>query len=390
MSSQPPHIAVVGAGAFGGWTALALLASGARVTLLDAWGPGNARASSGGESRVIRGMYGADRVYTEWVARSLAMWEERSARWGERLYHPTGALWMFAGDDGYARASLPLLAEAGLPAAEISLAEARRRFPQVRFDGVATVFVEERAGYLTARRACQAIARAVAAAGGEVRQAGARPERGSISGGVLSTLALDGGTRLAADAYVFACGPWLGELFPEVVGARIRPTRQEVFFFGTPAADARFDEASCPVWVDFGERIFYGIPGNEQRGFKVADDTRGEDFDPTSGERAITAGRLAEARELLARRFPALAGAPLVDSRVCQYENTSDGHLLLDRHPEAENVWLAGGGSGHGFKLAPAVGEHVAKLVRGEARPYPQFRLDRSISGAARTQFESR
>jgi glycine/D-amino acid oxidase-like deaminating enzyme len=300
---------------------------------------------------------------------------------------------MFAGDDGYARASLPLLADAGLPAEEIDLAAARRRFPQVDFDGVATVFVEERAGYLTARRACQLAAREVAGGGGEVRTASAEP--GPMSGSAMSALPLSDGTLLAADAYVFACGPWLGRLFPELVGSRIRPTRQEVFFFGTPAADPRFDEARCPVWVDFGERIFYGIPGNESRGFKVADDTRGEEIDPTSGERVVGAERLAEARALLARRFPALAGAPLVDARVCQYENTPDGDLLLDRHPEAENVWLAGGGSGHGFKLAPVVGEHVASLVLGDARPLPQFRLARFAAGvvpekATKTQFESR
>jgi len=390
LRSSPAHVAVVGAGAFGGWTALALARRGVRVTLLDGWGPGNARASSGGETRVIRGMYGPDRVYTEWTARAFGIWEESGARWGEPLYHPTGALWMFAGDDGYARSSLPLLDEVGLPAAEISLAEARRRFPQIDFAGVRTVFVEERAGYLAARRACRLVARAVAAEGGEIRQIQAEP--GPLAGGAMADLALADGTRLAADAYVFACGPWLGRLFPEIVGPRIRPTRQEVFFFGTPAADPRFDEARCPVWIDFGERILYGIPGNEHRGFKVADDTRGPELDPTDGDRLATPAGLGEARRFLARRFPALANAPLVESRVCQYENTPDGHLLLDRHPQAENVWLAGGGSGHGFKLAPVVGEHVAELVLGEARPLPQLGLARlEGSGVAgRTQFESR
>jgi sarcosine oxidase len=390
MPSRPLHVAVVGAGAFGGWTALALLRRGAQVTLLDAWGPGNARSSSGGESRVIRGIYGPDRLYTAWVARAFAIWKESGARWGERLYHPTGALWMFAGDDAYARASLPLLHDAGLPAEEVSLAAARRRFPQVDFAGVATAFVEARAGYLTARRACQAVARAVAAEGGEVRAVRAEP--GPIAGGAMSSLVLADGSRLAADAYVFACGAWLGGLFPQIVGSGVRPTRQEIFFFGPPASDRRFAEDRCPIWMDFGERIFYGIPGNEHRGFKVADDTRGPELDPTRAERTATPERLADARELLARRFPGMAGAPLVESRVCQYENTPDGHLLLDRHPAAENVWLAGGGSGHGFKLAPVVGEQVAGLVLGEGRPLPQFRLDRLAAGARaeRTQFEPR
>jgi glycine/D-amino acid oxidase-like deaminating enzyme len=375
VSPSRLRVAVVGAGAFGGWTALALLRRGAAVTLLDAWGPGNARASSGGETRVIRGMYGPDRIYTDWVVRSFALWRENEARWGTRLYHPTGALWMFSTDDSYARASLPLLAEAGLPAEELGLAEARRRFPQVDFAGVRTVFFEREAGYLAARRACHAVADAVAAEGGEVREAAVRP--GPLRGGAMGPLELAGGGALAADVYVFACGPWLGALFPEVVGERVRPTRQEVFFFGTPAGDGRFGEESCPLWIDFDERIFYGIPGNEARGFKVADDTRGEPIDPTTAERTPTPEPLARARALLARRFPGLANAPLVEARVCQYENSPDGNFLVDRHPHAGNVWLLGGGSGHGFKLGPALGEHAADLVLGRVEPLAAFSLER-------------
>jgi glycine/D-amino acid oxidase-like deaminating enzyme len=187
------------------------------------------------------------------------------------------------------------------------------------------------------------------------------------------------GSPLEADIYVFACGPWLPSLFP----IPVRPTRQEVFFFGTPAG-----WRDLPVWIESGERFFYGIPGNDHRGFKIADDTRGEPFDPTSGERTPTPETLERVRRHLALRFPALAGAPLLESRVCQYENSPDGHLLIGRHPELRNVWIVGGGSGHGFKLGPAVGEHVAALVLGEAEPLPLFRLDRPVS-SLKTQFIS-
>ena len=386
--TRRPRVVVVGAGAFGGWTALALRRRGAEVTLLDAWGPGNSRSSSGGETRVIRGMYGADALYTDWVVRSFALWRELEERCGEGLYRRTGALWMFEGDDGYARAALPVLRAAGLPASELDLAAARKRFPQVDFGGVRSVFVEEEAGYLTARRACQAVARALAAEGGELRQAAVGPQR--LAGGSLERLALLDGSSLRADAYVFACGPWLGELLPDVVGQRIAPTRQEVFYFGTPPGDSRFAEGEMPVWITFGERVVYGVPGNEHRGFKVADDTRGEPVHPTSLERATTSAALAAARALLARRFPALASAPLLGAEVCQYENSPDGHFLLDRHPAADNVWLAGGGSGHGFKLGPAVGEHVAALVSGEREPLAQFALARmaEVPAAPKTQMQ--
>jgi len=380
------HVAVIGAGAFGGWTALHLLRRGARVTLLDAWGPGNSRSSSGGETRIIRGAYGPDRIYVDWTARAFRMWREAERRWGRRLLHRTGALWLLGEDDSYVRESLPFLAEAGLPAAEISLEEARSRFPQIDFSGVRSVFFEEEAGYLLARRACHAVAEAVANEGGEVRIGAA--VLGSLGEGGLH---LVDGSVLQADLYLFACGPWLGELFPEVIGdPLLRPTRQEIFFFGLPPGDPWFHEERCPVWLDLtGERIFYGIPGNENRGFKVADDTRGPAFDPTSGERLVTPEALARAREVLARRFPRLAGEPVTETRVCQYENSPDGHLLFGRHPHAGNLWLLGGGSGHGFKLGPALGEYAAGVLLGDRDPDPRFALDRPghEDGEPRTQF---
>jgi glycine/D-amino acid oxidase-like deaminating enzyme len=373
--ARTPHFAVVGAGAFGGWTALALLRGGARVTLLDAWGPGNSRSSSGGETRIIRGIYGPDRTYIDWLMRSCALWRENAERWGETLYHRTGVLWMFCGADVYARASLPWLAEAGLPVDELSPAEARRRYPQIDFSGVGSVFLEHEAGYLLARRACRAVAAAFVASGGEMRERAARP--GAIDGDAMAGLELSDGSTLRADGYAFACGPWLGELFPEVIGERIRSTRQEVYFFGTPAGDPRFQEGGLPVWIESGSNFFYGIPGNEHRGFKVADDGRGVPFDPTAGDRAVTPALLERARRHLALRFPAMVGAPLVEARVCQYENSVDGHFLIDHHPRAGNVWLVGGGSGHGFKLGPAVGEHAAALMTGQAAGRPEFALGR-------------
>lgn len=369
------HVAVVGAGAFGGWTALDLRRSGARVTLLDAWGPGNSRASSGGETRIIRGIYGGKARYVELTARAFVRWWEHEERWARRLYRRTGALWMFQGDDGYARSTLLLLRAAGLEVAELTPADAARRYPQIDFSGVRSVFFEIEAGYLLARQACDAVLSGFLAEGGEYRTAAVRP--GAIAGGGLRELVLADGTTLKADRFVFACGPWLGELFPDVIGDRITPTRQEVLFFGPPSGDARFDEDACPVWVDYGERFLYGIPGNDRRGFKVADDTRGPRIDPTTEERLVTAEAIARARAFLERRFPALARAPVVETRVCQYEQTPDADFILDRHPAADNVWLAGGGSGHGFKMGPAIGELVASLVLGRAEPEAQFSLAR-------------
>ena len=368
--SRKPHIAVVGAGAFGGWTALHLLRNGAGVTLIDVWGPGNSRASSGGETRIIRATYGPKQQYVRMAVRALELWKENEKRWNQRLFHRTGVLWMTGPEDESEKASLPLLRDAGVLFEQLTPAEAQKRFPQINFDGVKWAIFEKDSGFLTARRNCQIVLDHFLAEGGEYREASVTP--GVIQGREMRELALSGGSRLSADQYVFACGPWLGKLFPAVMGKVIRPTRQEVFFFGVPAGDVRYSEAQMPTWIDHGPHIFYGIPGNEGRGFKAGDDTRGPLCDPTSQERTPSPEALAHVRKYVEFRFPGMKGAPVLETRVCQYENTPDENFIMDRHPEAANVWLLGGGSGHGYKHGPAVGERMADLVLGK-KPVDPF-----------------
>jgi sarcosine oxidase len=370
------QVVVVGAGAFGGWTALFLLRRGAQVTLLDAWGPGNSRSSSGGETRIMRGTYGPDQPYTKMAARALRLWKEHEIRWTRQFFHRTGVLWIATSEnDRYERSSLPMLREAGIAYEELSGREVGQRWPQMNVEDVRWAIYESESGFLTARTACQAVVEGFQAEGGEYKQIAVSPR--DLEAGIRDGLLLSDGSRLAADQFVFACGPWLSQLFPETIGARIRPTKQDVFFFGAPAGDARFAEPKLPVWVDNRDRFIYGIPAADGRGFKVADDTRGPEFDPTSGERVASEAGLKMIRDYIAFRFPAMKGAPLIETRVCQYENSPDNHLIIDRHPKAKNIWLVGGGSGHGFKHGPAVGEIVARLLMEDEDPDPLFQLAR-------------
>jgi len=192
------------------------------------------------------------------------------------------------------------------------------------------------------------------------------------------------GESISAEHFVFACGPWLGKLFPELLGRRIFPTRQEVFFFGTPPGDVRFASPALPTWL-FQEDEVYGMPDIESRGLKFARDTHGERADPDTQSRLASSEGAEWARNYVARRFPPLKGAPIVESRVCQYENTSSGDFLIDRHPEFSNVWLAGGGSGHGFKHGPAVGEHLAGAMLGDHGVEARFSLASKATEQKRT-----
>jgi glycine/D-amino acid oxidase-like deaminating enzyme len=309
------------------------------------------------------------------VARSLPLWRENERRWNTQLLHPNGALWMAGANDAWEKAAVQELRSAGLAFDVVEAPELQRRYPQMNSAGIRWAIHERDAGFLLARRACQTVVRGFVSEGGQYRELMA--QSGPVRSRRMQAVRLSGAEDLTVDRYVFACGPWLGKLFPEEVGDLITPTRQEVLYFGTPAGDARFHQDRFPTWVDNTSDRFYGIPGNEWRGFKIAEDVPGPVFDPTSGDRTPSRAAIDKARRYLAQRFPALKDAPLVESRVCQYEMSADGNLILDRLPQCDNAWVAGGGSGHGFKFGPAVGELMAALVLGKSEVDRQFSLSR-------------
>jgi len=376
QSIMSKNITVIGAGAFGSWTALYLQQLGAQVTLIDAWGPGHSRASSGGETRVIRSVYGTDQIYVELVAESYRQWANFQKGLDKKYYIKTGNLWIFSvPNDSYARESIPHIRDQGLSIEEWEIGETQKKYPQINLSDAQSIFYEREAGLLYAREACQAVTKAVVNKGGTYMQkAVTRLNREQDE---LTSLQLSDGTIHQADQYVFACGPWLGKLFPETLSEHLNISRQEIYYFGTPLGSRIFQAPEMPVWIDYGEKIFYGIPGDGSRGFKVADDTRGETIDPTFGDRGATIDKVKTAKDYLSHRFPQLKKAPLIESRVCQYTNSPDGHFVVDRHPKMNNLWLAGAGCGHAFKVSPAMGAYLAECVLGKRSLIPVFQLDR-------------
>jgi monomeric sarcosine oxidase len=367
-------VIVIGAGVLGAWTAWHLLKLGRKVLLLDAWGPAHARASSGGESRMTRTVYGRDEIYTRFAWESLDEWRWLSGRSGLPIFHPAGVVFFFGRPEAYATQAIEVHQRLGIPLEVLDRAALAKRFPQIAWDGVEFGLHEPDRGILMARRAVQTLVQEFVAAGGEYRQAAILPPQPDAS---FDSIRTSDGEALSATRFVFACGPWLPKIFPETLGQRIFPTRQEVFFFAPEAGDTRFSPAHLPGWADFNDGdIFYGMPDLEARGFKVAHDRHGPPIDPDAGDRMPSPQLIAEVREYMKRRFPAVADRPLVEARVCQYENSSNGDLLIDRHPQWENVVLVGAGSGHGFKHGPAVGRYAAQLAMGTNKNIePRFSL---------------
>ena len=365
---------VIGAGVFGAWIAWNLQRKGHKVLLLDAWGAAHSRASSGGETRLIRTEYAADALYTRWAWESLGEWQALSGRHDSPIFHKIGALYLYPRDTAQIDQSIAIQRALGIPIEKIGAPELARRWPQINFEGIAVGVLQPTMGALMARRSVQTLVGEFATAGGSFRPFAVDPPRSVHPS--LDAITGTGGEALRADRFIFACGPWMPKLFPDAVGARIVPTRQDVFFFAPDAGDTRFDGTHLPAWVDISSKDYhYGFPDIEARGFKIALDAHGPVFDPDDTDRRITDQALADVRTYLARRFPGLARRPLAESRVCQYENTDNGDLLIDRHPTWDNVWLVGGGSGHGFKHGPAVGHYVTNLVLGAGKAEPRFAL---------------
>ena len=365
-------VAVVGAGVFGAWTAYQLRLQGAIVVLLDAYGPGNSRASSGGESRVIRLGYGPDEIYSRSTQKSLPMWQRLFAQREQwvNLFQKTGVLWLARERDQYCEATLQTLQHLGANYERMDHDELARRFPQLDFGRIAWGILEPDAGVLMARRAVQAVVTEARAEGLDyLEEAIAPPSTGANK---LASITTTSGREIRAERFVFACGPWLPKLFPSLLADLFYITRQEVFFFGVPPGDVRFDAGTLPAWIDFNDLV-YALPNLDNRGVKLAIDAHGPEFDPDKGERVVSNEGVADVRNALGKRLPVMRNAPVLESRVCQYENTSNGDFLIDVHPELSNVWFVGGGSGHGFKHGPAVGEYIVRRLAGEGSEEPRF-----------------
>jgi sarcosine oxidase len=358
-----PSTVIVGAGVFGASLAHRLAGSGWDVTLMEQYTPGHVRAASGGENRLIRFAHGPGDWYTRSAKRALELWRELEHEAGAELFVPSGVAWFFADSEEWAAASERALTAKGIDVERLSPDEAAGLFPSFEPAGVTSVLYEPGAGVLRARDATRVLAEQAIARGTRFVHERADPAQPP-----------------EADRVVWACGPWLAQLFPDLVELTV--TRQEVFFFGAPPD---WQAPAVPAWVDFDAAI-YGVGDLDGRGFKVAPDEHGPEFDPDRDDRIVSEEREHTARAYLARRFPGLAGAPLVGSRTCPYSLTADQNFVIAQHPEHDHVWLLGGGSGHGFKHGPALAEYVERLLNGDEAPDPRFGLGaRQAGGGLRT-----
>ena len=375
-------VTVIGAGVMGTWTALSLQQNGHDVTLIESIYPGHTRSSSGGESRLIRGIYGPDKIYMDWVQFSMERWKSIEHDSKEQLFYPAGCMWMFNEDTTYGDFAYEYLRSIDWNILEIPIDEAKLKYPQINLEDIRKIYYEPDSGYLMARKGCQELKDLFVQAGGNYRIQDIH---------INEDLILEGKHPLLADFTVFALGPWHKSAFPKLLNSYLQISRQEIYYFTSESSMQTYYDSDMPTWIDLSNGNYYGVPITDQRGFKIADDTRRTTLDIHQDDRIPTHTYIKEAKDYLSHRFPYFENPILSEARVCQYTNTPDGHFILDFVPGHKNMLVLGGGCGHAYKLGPSIGKFATDLVEGNVEPMEMFSLDRlSNLNEFKSQFKRR
>ncbi len=369
-------VVVVGLGGMGSAAAHRLAERGLSVLGLDRFAPAHDRGSSHGGSRITRQAYFEDPAYVPLLQRAGELWDQVSEASGRRIVDWTGGVMAGRPDGPTVAGSLASAREWGLEHELLDASALRSRFPALRPSDGEVALVERRAGVVNPEESVRAHLSLA-------RRAGARLHHGET---VLGWSSTGGGVRVRtdhgvhhADRLVLAPGAWAPEVVAEssasgtsigtALGLSMQVERYVQFWFA-PEDPAAF--AGHPVWIWEGEggRQVYGFGTGADGTVKVAFFRGGAPCDPHTVDRTVHIGEVEEIASFVGRHVPG-AVHRFVRAKTCLYTCTPDHHFVLAHHPEHDNVVLACGFSGHGFKFVPVVGEIVSDLVADGTTRHP-------------------
>lgn len=360
-------VIVIGIGAMGSAACYHLARRGARVLGLEQFDVPNDRGSSHGQTRVIRRAYFEHPDYVPLLNRSYELWNELEADAGVRLVERCGLLLAGRPDGEVVAGVRRTAAEHQLDIQEVPPSERSLRFDGLAFDSDMDVLFEPDGGFLRPELCIETHARRAAELGAEIRTHQTVRGWSADGGGVIVET---GSQRHSADSLVICGGAWSARLLSELRWP-LEIRRKVVVWLA--CADPVYAHASgFPVFgYETDDGFFYGFPALDDGLLKLAEHTGGQAVrDPDALDRAVHETDLARLRAFAARYLPK-AGFEPARSAVCTYTMTPDGHFVIDRHPAHDNVFVAAGFSGHGFKFAPVVGEALADLAMTGATKAP-------------------
>jgi sarcosine oxidase len=353
-------VIVIGLGGMGSAAAYHLAARGQRVLGLEKFTPAHDKGSSHGGSRIIRQSYFEDPAYVPLLLRAYELWEQLANDTGLEVYRLTGGLFIGAPDAMTVAGSQRASQVWDLPHEMLDADEIRRRFPTLSpYPGDIALY-EAKAGFARPEMTVAAHINLAETAGADLHFGEPVIEWSETAGGVSVTTAR--GTYTAGQV-VICPGAWAPALLAEF-SIPITVERQVLYWFDPRGGTTPFEEH--PIWIheDSTGMQAYGFPAIDGPGggVKVAFFRKGVVCTPETIDRTVREGEISEMRDRVARVVPALDG-PCLHSATCMYSNTPDEHFVIARHPDSENITVACGFSGHGFKFVPVVGEILADLA---------------------------
>ena len=378
-------IIIIGAGINGVTAAIELKVRGHDVVLVDPGPLPHPLAASTDISKAVRAAYGDDEEYTDLAERSMERWRKWNAQFGVELYHEVGFLFLRRGvmEPGHFEyESFKLLQGRGHQLERMNPSRLSERFPAWRAELYLDGFFEAKAGYVESGRVVATLIAHARSLQIELRE-GSRFAHLDESDDRVRGIVLEDGQRMSGDAVVFAVGAWTPYSLPFTRGF-FRATGHPVFHL-KPRDMSLFVPERFPIFgADISTTGFYGFPLSREGVVKIANHGPGREMSPESNERAVTPNEENSMREFVSETFPALGDAPIVNTRICLYSDTHDGHFWIAPDPERRGLVLATGDCGHGFKFAPLLGEIIADAVENKDNPLLQkFRWRPEVGAGA-------
>ncbi|MCZ0728170.1 N-methyl-L-tryptophan oxidase [Mycolicibacterium iranicum] len=361
-------VIVIGLGGMGSAAAYHLAARGQRVLGLEKFTPAHDKGSSHGGSRIIRQSYFEDPAYVPLLLRAYELWDELARDSGRDVYRMTGGLFIGPPDCLTVAGSLRASRQWDLPHDLLDEDEIRQRFPNFTPQPGDIALFEAKAGFARPELTVQAHLGLAEKAGATLRFGEEVIEWSETARGV--TVRTAAGTYTAGQV-VICPGAWAPQLLADF-GIPITVERQVLYWLDPVGGVEPFVDHPIFIDEDASGMQIYGFPAIDgpHGGVKVAFFRKGIECTPDTIDRTVHDREICEMRDRAAQLLPALDG-PCIHSATCMYSNTPDQHFVIARHPDTENVTVACGFSGHGFKFVPVVGEILADLATTGATTHP-------------------
>ena len=367
---------IVGSGIFGITAAVELAKRKYKVAVINPDTIPHHLAASTDITKVVRMEYGNDKEYFRMAEICIDRWKDWNDLFGKKLYNEVGFLMLckdkIEGDcHSFEKSSYQNLIESGYSPDRMNAESIKERFPAVNNSVYIDANFNPKGGYVESSLVVEKLTEYARSLGVEIYQQ-QTAETFIVEKGKLQEVKTREGNTFQCGHGLVAAGANTPYLLPELQ-PYMKVTGHPVFWL-KPKNSKYFSSPYLSIFAaDISNSGWYGFPFLPKYGvIKIAKHSSGIPIHPENSDRQIKGNEVEKMRSFLKMTLPELVDAPLVHTRRCLYTDTLDGHFWIDNHPEIKGLSVSSGGSGHGFKMAPLLGEIAADVVEEKSHQFSQ------------------